>query len=118
MEISSFGASLAFHIDYGFFPGALGTIADVGGADPAVFSHRVQEVLMSIVRQHAVGFATAVVLIMPLAGSVLAQDADEVRGKCITEVMRAYPNTNAEGPDSRARVELYITCMRQHGLQP
>jgi hypothetical protein len=74
---------------------------------------------MSKSRQHAIGFAAAVVVMLPLAGSgVLAQDADEIRGKCITNVMKAYPNTNPEGPDGRARVELYITCMRQHGLQP
>lgn len=74
---------------------------------------------MSNIRQRAIGFAAAVVVITPLAGSgALAQDADEIRGQCITNVMKAYPNRNPEGPDGRARVELYITCMRQHGLQP
>ena len=74
---------------------------------------------MLLLRRHAIGFAAAAAVTLPLAASsVLAQDADTIRGECITNVMRAYPTTNAEGPDSRARVELYITCMRQNGLQP
>jgi hypothetical protein len=74
---------------------------------------------MSISRQYAIVFAAAVAVALPLASSsVLAQDADEIRGQCITGVMKAYPGTNPESADGRKRVELYITCMRQNGLQP
>jgi hypothetical protein len=74
---------------------------------------------MSFIRRHAIGLAVAATAALPLAASsVFAQDADTIRGQCITDVMKAYPNANPEGPDGRARVELYITCMRQHGLQP
>jgi hypothetical protein len=74
---------------------------------------------MSYMRPHTIGFAVALATALPMAvSSVLAQDADTIRGQCITNVMKAFPNTNPESPDSRARVELYITCMRQHGLQP
>jgi hypothetical protein len=74
---------------------------------------------MSQIGRHAIGLAIAVAATLPLAASsVVAQDADTVRGQCITNVMKAYPNTNPESLDGRARVELYITCMRQHGLQP
>jgi len=74
---------------------------------------------MSSIGNHVLGIAAAAAVVLSSAGgSVLAQDADTIRGQCITNVMKAYPTTNPEGPDGRARVELYITCMRQHGLQP
>ena len=74
---------------------------------------------MSLIRRRAVGLSVATAAMLSLAaGGALAQDADTIRGQCITNVMKAYPSTNPEGPDGRARVELYITCMRQHGLQP
>jgi len=53
------------------------------------------------------------------AGQAVAQqDAEAVRSKCIEQASKSFPGTSMEGPESRARVETYITCMRQHGLNP
>lgn len=46
------------------------------------------------------------------------QDSEAIRGKCIELASKSFPGTAIEGPESRARVESYITCMRQHGLNP
>jgi hypothetical protein len=49
--------------------------------------------------------------------SAQQQDVDAVRAKCLNQVSAAFPNVQ---PDrgSRAALEMYITCMREHGLQP
>ncbi|MCC6946836.1 MAG: hypothetical protein IT539_03630 [Bradyrhizobiaceae bacterium] len=65
----------------------------------------------------AYGAAVAVMLSMT-AGTAIAQDADAIRGKCITDAMKAYPETSEPSPESRARVALYVNCMKSHGLQP
>jgi len=52
------------------------------------------------------------------APAAAQQDGDVVRAKCIELASKSFPGTAAEGPESRARVESYITCMRQHGLNP
>jgi hypothetical protein len=48
----------------------------------------------------------------------IAQDSDAIRAKCIDQAVASFPGTSPEGPESRARVEVYIVCMRQHGLTP
>lgn len=54
-----------------------------------------------------------------LSGQAIAQqDAEAVRAQCIEQASKSFPGTSMEGPESRARVETYITCMRQHGLNP
>jgi len=54
-----------------------------------------------------------------IASAALAQQgADAVRGKCIEEAMRAYPETSVGSQNTQARTEIYITCMRNHGLRP
>ena len=61
---------------------------------------------MPYIRPHAVGFVVALAAALAMSvGSVLAQDADTIRGQCITNVMKAFPDTNPASPDSRARVE-------------
>jgi hypothetical protein len=52
------------------------------------------------------------------AAPAAAQDSEAVRAKCIEQASKSFPGTAMEGPESRARVETYITCMRQHGLNP
>ena len=47
-----------------------------------------------------------------------AQQSEAVRAKCIEQASKSFPGTAMEGPESRARVETYIACMRQHGLNP
>jgi hypothetical protein len=57
---------------------------------------------------------------LAIAGQAAAQqqDAESVRSKCIEQASKSFPGTAMEGPESRARVEMYISCMRQHGLNP
>jgi len=62
-------------------------------------------------------FAAAAAALSP-AGPALAQDADAIRAKCIGLAGNNALTSNPEDTRSRARVELYITCMRQHGLNP
>ena len=52
------------------------------------------------------------------APATAQQDAEAIRGKCIAQASKSFPGTSMEGPESRARVETYISCMRQHGLNP
>lgn len=62
-------------------------------------------------------FASAIAVLAP-SGPALAQDADAIRAKCIGLAGNNSITSNAEDPLSRARVEVYINCMRQHGLNP
>jgi hypothetical protein len=56
---------------------------------------------------------------LAFAGSASAQqNAEAVRAQCIEQASKSFPGTAMEGPESRARVETYISCMRQHGLNP
>ena len=65
--------------------------------------------------------AGALAIFLVAGGSALAQqNEDQIRAKCISEVVKLYPDAN---PDSmaqyqNARVELYKTCMIKHGLKP
>ncbi len=52
------------------------------------------------------------------AGPATAQDAEAVRAKCINLAGNNAMTTNAEDNRSRYRTEVYINCMRQHGLNP
>ena len=52
------------------------------------------------------------------APATAQQDAEAIRGKCIAQASKSFPGPSMEGPESRARVETYISCMRQHGLNP
>lgn len=52
------------------------------------------------------------------APATAQQDAEAIRGKCIAQASKSFPGVSMEGPESRARVETYISCMRQHGLNP
>lgn len=62
-------------------------------------------------------FASAIAVLAP-SGPALAQDADAIRAKCIGLAGNNSITSNAEDPLSRARVEVYVNCMRQHGLNP
>lgn len=62
-------------------------------------------------------FASAIAVLAP-SGTALAQDADAIRAKCIGLAGNNSITGNAEDAASRARVEIYINCMRQHGLNP
>jgi hypothetical protein len=71
-----------------------------------------------ISRKIGLGLTTAFVLLIATAtGQAQQQDADEIRAKCINEVMRMYPN---QQPDqtNRQGLEYYKTCMIKHGLTP
>ena len=61
--------------------------------------------------------ASAVAAVVP-AGTATAQDAEAIRAKCIGLSGNNAMSANAEDNTSRARVEVYINCMRQHGLNP
>jgi hypothetical protein len=68
-------------------------------------------------------FVTGFVLAAAIAaagsiGPASAQSADDIRAKCIGLAGNNALLGNTEDNRSRARVELYITCMQQHGLQP
>ena len=52
------------------------------------------------------------------APAAAQQNADAIRSKCIDLASKSFPGASMEGPESRARVESYITCMKQHGLTP
>ena len=55
---------------------------------------------------------------LAVAPASAQQDSEAVRAKCIEQASKSFPGTAMEGPESRARVETYISCMRQHGLNP
>jgi hypothetical protein len=61
--------------------------------------------------------ATAIAAVAP-ASSALAQDSEAIRAKCIGLAGNNALTGNAEDNRSRARTEIYITCMQQHGLNP
>jgi uncharacterized membrane-anchored protein len=46
------------------------------------------------------------------------QDSETIRAQCIEQASKSFPGTAMEGPESRARVETYISCMRKNGLNP
>jgi hypothetical protein len=50
-------------------------------------------------------------------GIASAQDTDAIRGKCISDAMKAYSDPDLVAHQT-ARTQLYITCMRNHGLTP
>ena len=61
--------------------------------------------------------ASAVAAVAP-AGTATAQDAEAIRAKCIGLSGNNAMSANAEDNTSRYRTEVYINCMRQHGLKP
>jgi hypothetical protein len=50
-------------------------------------------------------------------GIASAQDVDAIRGKCISDAMKAYSDPDLVTHQT-ARTQLYITCMRNNGLTP
>jgi hypothetical protein len=75
------------------------------------------EVTMSVLTKTSAILVAASAL--AFAGPATAQqNAEAVRAQCIEQASKSFPGTSMEGPESRARVETYITCMRQHGLNP
>jgi hypothetical protein len=78
------------------------------------------EVTMStLTTKFATGFflAAAITAVAP-TGSALAQDSESIRAKCIGLAGNNALTANAENNASRYRTEVYINCMRQHGLKP
>ncbi len=75
--------------------------------------------MSTLTTKFAAGFilASAVAILAP-AGTATAQDAEAIRAKCIGLSGNNAMTANAEDNTSRARVEVYINCMRQHGLNP
>jgi hypothetical protein len=53
-------------------------------------------------------------------GGALAQGshADMIRAHCISAAQGGWTDFNPESGHGRARTELYISCMQQHGLAP
>jgi hypothetical protein len=45
-------------------------------------------------------------------------NADMIRAHCISAAQGGWSDFNPESGHGRARTELYITCMQQHGLAP
>jgi hypothetical protein len=71
-------------------------------------------------RSLALAIAAASIVILFASSeraSAQQQDVDAVRAKCLNQMSAAFPNIQ---PDrgSRAALEMYITCMRDHGLAP
>ena len=64
----------------------------------------------------AIAAASAAILFVSSERSI-AQDANAIRAKCINAVRNQFPNPEPD-ETNRAGLELYITCMRQHGLTP
>jgi len=73
----------------------------------------------TLTTKFATGFflAAAIAAVAP-AGPALAQDSEAIRAKCIGLAGNNALTGNAEDNRSRARTEVYINCMRQHGLNP
>jgi hypothetical protein len=65
----------------------------------------------------AATFFVASVLSVASIGIASAQDVDAIRGKCISNAMKAYTDPDLVAHQT-ARTQLYITCMRDHGLTP
>jgi hypothetical protein len=74
--------------------------------------------MSTLTTRFAAGFIVAAAIAAVPAGSALAQDADAVRAKCIGLAGNNALTGNAEDNRSRYRTEIYINCMRQHGLNP
>ena len=75
--------------------------------------------MSTLATKFAAGFilASAIAVLAP-AGVSLAQDAEAIRAKCIALSGNNAITGNAEDNTSRYRTEVYINCMRQHGLKP
>jgi hypothetical protein len=69
-----------------------------------------------ILKIYAIGFAAA----LAFGGSAFAQgtSADMIRAHCISAAQGGWSDFNPEQGHGRARTELYIACMQQHGLAP
>lgn len=74
--------------------------------------------MTNLARTSMVCLLAASTFALAAAPASAQQDSEVIRGKCIALASNSFPGTAAEGPESRARVESYITCMRQHGLNP
>lgn len=74
--------------------------------------------MSTIAKTSAVCLVAASTYAFAAAPAAAQQNADAIRGKCIELAAKSFPGTAMEGPESRARVESYISCMRQHGLTP
>ncbi len=75
--------------------------------------------MSTLTTKFAAGFiiASAVAILAP-AGTATAQDSEAIRAKCIGLAGNNAMTANAEDNRSRYRTEVYINCMRQHGLNP
>jgi hypothetical protein len=62
-------------------------------------------------------FLIASALCVASVGIASAQDVDAIRGKCISDAMKAYSDPDLVAHQT-ARTQLYISCMRDHGLTP
>jgi hypothetical protein len=66
----------------------------------------------------AVALAAATALAVSAGGGQAQQNPDDIRAKCISEVVEGSPPTVGDEALQRRRVQLYINCMQRHGLQP
>jgi hypothetical protein len=72
----------------------------------------------SIGRKLAIGLAVASAIVSIAAGTAIAQqNVDAIREQCITQAMAQSPSLGAEKGNPHA-LNLYRTCMRNHGLTP
>ena len=74
-------------------------------------------------KTRALLFVAACSLALPLAGgSASAEDGGvySVRDQCVDQVGGGYAGIygNAESNYSRARTNVYSSCMRSHGMRP
>jgi len=63
-------------------------------------------------------FLTVVIAAAGPTGPAFAQDADAIRAKCIGLAGNNNLTGNPEDARGRARLEIYTSCMQQHGLKP
>jgi hypothetical protein len=94
----------------------VGAISDIARAAGGVFSGEASWRKKMILKICAIGSAVAIVI----GGSAFAQGttADMIRAHCISAAQGGWTDFNPESGHGRARTELYISCMQQHGLAP
>jgi hypothetical protein len=71
---------------------------------------------------HPIGsrIAGAIFALALACGGALAQGttADMIRAHCVSAAQGGWTDFNPDSGHGRARTELYISCMQQHGLAP
>jgi hypothetical protein len=66
----------------------------------------------------AVALATTALVVVSASSGQAQQNPDDIRAKCISEVVEGSAPMAGDETLQRRRVQLYINCMQRHGLQP